>query len=188
MILNLPNFICIFRVFLTFFAFWHFYTNPDSKNLFFLLTVLIIYMDALDGYFARKLNQTTDFGAKLDIICDRIVELAYWLFFGLTGVIHVWIFFFFLLRGIIVDYLSRNSKVPLGDSFLRSSRFMRGAYGFFKLLSFSLLILCPYYLIPASSGLSFIDSMPVAYLISYITVVLCFLRALPVLIDQFKKV
>lgn len=175
--MNIPNFICIFRVLLCFYSFWLFAQN-GNQLVFFLLTALVISLDALDGILARKLNQTTEFGAKLDIICDRIVELAYWLFFGLTGLINLWVFWFFLIRGLLVDYLSRKSKVPLGDSFLRSSRFMRGAYGAAKLLSFSLLILMPYYQFA---------NLRLALIISYITVVLCFLRAVPVILDQFKK-
>lgn len=176
--MNVPNLICYFRVLLCLFSFWY-YLQTGNKTTFFLITAFVIYLDALDGYLARKLNQATEFGAKLDIISDRLIELFYWLFFAYIGVLHIWVFYFFLARGVIVDYLTRHSAKPLGDSFLRSSRVMRGLYGSFKLISFSALILCPYHVLFAN--------IPIAHIIVYITVVLCFLRGLPVVLDQFKK-
>lgn len=167
---NFPNFISVFRVLLAFYAFWFFYTGQD-KMVFFALTVIVIALDGLDGIIARKLNQATELGAKLDVYSDRIVELAYWLFFSFIGVLHIWVFLFFLIRGLVVDYLSRKNTKPLGDSFLRSSRFMRAAYGVLKLLSFLLLILFPLELW--------------TQLIVYLTVLVCFLRAIPVLQDSF---
>ena len=178
--MNVPNAICYFRVLLAFFGFWHFYQTGD-KNFFFVLTVIVISLDALDGIAARKLNQATEFGAKLDIYADRVVELAYWLFFALMNLVHIWVFIFFLLRGTVVDYLSRKNPKPLGDSFLRSSRVMRGGYGFFKLLSFCALILMPFYRLP------FFEFETLTNIIVYITVLLCFLRAVPVLQDQFTS-
>lgn len=176
-IFNIPNFISVFRVFVAFWSFWYF-LQSGNKIAFFLITVFVIVGDALDGIIARKLNQCTEFGAKLDIYCDRIVELSYWLFFGWIGLIHIWVFWFFLGRGLLVDWLSRKDVKPLGDSFLRSSRFMRGAYGFLKLLSFVMIILCPYY---TFMGLN------LTHLVVYLTVLICFLRAVPVVQDHFGQ-
>ncbi len=165
-LLNVPNCISIFRTFLVPYSFWFFVQN-QNQYIFFAITCLVIALDGLDGIAARKLNQATVFGAKLDIFCDRFVELAYWLFFAYIGVLHVWVFWFFLCRGLLVDYLSSKSDKPLGDSFLRSSRFMRMLYGSLKLLSFSLLILTP--------------TLWLAHIVTYATVLVCFLRAIPVL-------
>lgn len=40
--------------------------------LFILVSAIIIITDALDGYFARKLNQVTELGIVLDPIADKI--------------------------------------------------------------------------------------------------------------------
>ncbi len=172
---NIPNLISFGRGLMVPCSFWLYLENHNAA-LFVALTILIIALDGLDGIVARKLNQATVFGAKIDIALDRVVELAYWYFFAYLGVLHIWVFWFFLVRGVTVDYLTRNEAKPLGMSFLRSSRFMRGAYGTLKLLSFALLILIPDYLI---AGINLSQA------ISYLTVVVCALRALPVLMDCF---
>lgn len=43
-----------------------------AHYLFVLVSAIIIITDALDGYFARKLNQITDLGVVLDPIADKI--------------------------------------------------------------------------------------------------------------------
>lgn len=168
--INVPNFISVFRVILTFYAFYLFLLNHNNL-LFLILTFLSIILDGLDGIAARKLKQETPLGAKLDIYCDRIVELSYWLFFWWLGRLGIWVFLFFLVRGLSVDYLSRNEIKPLGNNFLRSSRFMRFTYGFLKLLSFSMLIYFPNLLF---------HGLNITLLIVCLTVLICFLRAIPV--------
>ena len=173
-LLTVPNFISLFRVLLMAFAFMYFLANAN-KWCFLLLTIIIISLDAIDGIIARKFNQATPLGAKIDIFADRLTELAYWWFFGVLGLIGFWVFWFFLLRGLVVDYLTRKQDKPLGESWLRSSRFMRGAYGALKTLSFCLLIIIP----------SFTYShFNIAHIVSYLTIFICFLRAVPVLVRR----
>lgn len=154
-----------------FFAFWQFLLI-HSKISFFIFTFLVIVLDGIDGIVARALKQESPLGAKIDIYCDRVVELAYWYFFAFISYIDIWVFWFFLVRGFIVDFLSSKNQKPLGDSFLRSSRFMRFSYGFLKFASFALLILAP--------NLSFFD-FNITLIVVYLTVFVCLLRAIPVL-------
>ena len=51
----------------------------------FVLTIIVIWMDGLDGYIARKFNECSKFGALLDILSDRIVENVYWISFAVLG-------------------------------------------------------------------------------------------------------
>lgn len=174
-IFTVPNFISVFRVIMTFYAFWLFTQNHD-KVIFLIFTFLSITLDGLDGIIARKFNQATPLGAKIDIYGDRLTELSYWLFFWWLGLLGIWVFIFFLVRGITVDYLTRKQVKPLGNSFLRSSRFMRFLYGFLKLLSFAMLIYCPILLFKGFN---------ITLLVVYATVIVCFLRALPVYLEHY---
>ncbi|MEY3369888.1 MAG: hypothetical protein RLZZ361_558 [Cyanobacteriota bacterium] len=174
---TIPNILSYLRVILMCFAFWNF-LQDSNKILFLILTIVVVAMDGLDGIVARKFNQATPLGAKVDIFCDRLTELGYWYFFGYLGIIGFWVFWFFLIRGLAVDFLTRKSSKPLGDSWLRSGRFMRASYGTLKILSFGLLIICPFYEL---LGLN------LASLITWLTVLICFLRAVPVFMMQFVK-
>lgn len=67
--LYVPNIIGYIRVFMNVFAFAICFSN---KELFSLLYFVSFVCDALDGWFARKLNQVSTFGAVLDMVTDRI--------------------------------------------------------------------------------------------------------------------
>lgn len=175
---TIPNLLSYFRVFLMFYAFWLFTVNSD-RLIFLLLTIVVVALDGLDGIIARRFNQATEIGAKIDIFCDRLTELGYWYFFAYLGYIGIWVFWFFLARGLLVDYLTRKSTKPLGDSWLRSSRLMRASYGTFKLVSFAMLIMIPFWTL---AGIN------IAFLLVCLTVLICFLRALPVLMDSLATI
>ena len=118
-----------------------------------LLTLIVFYMDALDGYVARKLGVASEFGALFDITGDRIVEHVYWIFFTTIGMVSMWVPIIFISRSFMVDTVrymafSKEGKTPFGEKsmmrskftlFLTSSRFMRGFYGIIKVFVFLLL-------------------------------------------------
>ena len=56
-------------------------TTPVYTGAF-ILTIIVIWMDGLDGYVARKFNESSKFGALLDILGDRVVENVYWITFA----------------------------------------------------------------------------------------------------------
>jgi CDP-diacylglycerol--glycerol-3-phosphate 3-phosphatidyltransferase len=77
-LLNVPNALTALRVFLAFFLIVLYFANYS------ILTVLIFFIiaaltDFFDGFFARRLNQETYFGARFDILADRIL----WVLFGI---------------------------------------------------------------------------------------------------------
>src|ERR1044071_9824722 len=57
----------------------------------FLLTILLIWMDALDGYVARKRKETSKLGAVVDILGDRVVEMTYCIVFAKFGWVPLWV-------------------------------------------------------------------------------------------------
>jgi CDP-diacylglycerol--glycerol-3-phosphate 3-phosphatidyltransferase len=73
-----------------------------------LLFVVAIFTDWLDGYVARKFNQTSSLGAVLDALADKI--LIYTLLFSLfhVGVYGPFLLFSMFFRDMLVDAL-RNS-------------------------------------------------------------------------------
>ena len=122
----------------------------------FMLTIVVIAMDALDGYLARKLNESSKLGAVIDILGDRIVEQIYWVAFLALGWLPLWVPLVVIVRGIIVDGLrsmaleqgftafgqSSMQQSKLGG-LLVSSNFSRTTYAVAKAAAFAFLILLP---------------------------------------------
>lgn len=67
--LYVPNLIGYARILANFVAFGSTFTN---KKLFVGLYLISFICDELDGRFARLLNQTSTFGAVLDMVTDRV--------------------------------------------------------------------------------------------------------------------
>jgi CDP-diacylglycerol--glycerol-3-phosphate 3-phosphatidyltransferase len=162
------------------------------------LTMLLIWMDALDGWVARKLGECSTFGAVADILGDRVVEMTYWITFVAFGWLPVWVAIVVAARGILVDgfralALQRGMtafgatsmmKTRLG-ALLVSSRLSRNVYGVGKALSFSLMILLFTPGVRAELG-GVVASA--AYLVAYLTVALCVVRGVPVLLEARRLV
>ncbi len=154
---NVANVITVSRVVLALFTLALLYLPATNTILWtaFGLTVFVIWADGLDGYFARKLNQSSKFGAILDIAGDRAVEMAYWIVFASLGWIAVWVPLLYLVRGTFVDALRSQAseqgytafgaktmmQSPLGK-FLVASNFSRFTYAVVKALAFCLIIAC----------------------------------------------
>lgn len=158
-----------------------------------LLTLLLIWMDAWDGWVARRRNEATRAGAVFDILGDRVVEMTYWIAFASFGWIPVWVAVLVSARGILVDgfralALERGMTAFGATSMMRSrlgallvsSRLSRGAYGVGKALAFTLVILAfaPGWHQATARALAWL-----AYVCVYLTVFLCVVRGVPVLVE-----
>ncbi|HEU4563517.1 MAG TPA: CDP-alcohol phosphatidyltransferase family protein [Gemmatimonadaceae bacterium] len=158
-----------------------------------VLTGVAIWMDALDGWVARRFGEVSRFGAVLDILTDRIVELTYWITFAALGWIPVWVPLVVAVRGLLVDgaralafergYTAFGATTmmssPLGR-LLVSSRASRNAYGAAKVLAFTLLILA------SAAGIPEALRAPVALAAQasvFVAVALCVVRGVPVLAE-----
>ena len=72
--MNLPNILTLSRILLVpFFALLYLSAWPDRYLGTAGLFALAAFTDWLDGYLARRLNQTTRFGAFLDPVADKII-------------------------------------------------------------------------------------------------------------------
>jgi CDP-diacylglycerol--glycerol-3-phosphate 3-phosphatidyltransferase len=174
------------------------YTAPPFWQLFnpFLL-VMVILLDALDGYVARMRGETSVFGSVYDIAADRVVENVLWIILADLGLVPLWVTLLIVTRGLLTDAIrSQGAAVgmtPYGmmDSpvgrFIVAGRFMRGFYGTVKAVVFAwILAFKPVPLLWPAWWAQWSDPVEdVAALLVYLTVFLCILRGIPVLVEFY---
>jgi CDP-diacylglycerol--glycerol-3-phosphate 3-phosphatidyltransferase/cardiolipin synthase len=80
--LNIPNLLTWARILMiplfvgVFYSPWH-WLAPRDQNLWAMLIFMAAAVtDAFDGYLARRLNQTSAFGAFLDPVADKLMVAA----------------------------------------------------------------------------------------------------------------
>ena len=201
------NLITLIRLILVFAVVGLFGDNFYVNLAMVVLTAIIIWMDALDGYVARKLKTSSDFGALFDIVGDRIVENVYWIFFAVAGVIPFWFPMIVLARGFITDSLRSvafgKGKTPFGSKtmmkskwtqFLVSSRFSRGFYGISKTVIFiylgaflTLKSAVAQFALPLAPNIVAIFGFA-GYILALIVVIMCLIRGFPVLVDGWAYI
>ena len=83
---NMANIVSVSRIFVAYAAILCLYEKTTwAYILAFVLTAIAFAMDGLDGYIARKYNQSSEWGSVLDILGDRIVEVSYWIVFAVCN-------------------------------------------------------------------------------------------------------
>ncbi len=154
-LLNLANTITIVRIVILYITVYLIY---NGEIIFLIaaigLAIVIIVLDWLDGFVARRRNEVTQFGGVLDITGDRIVENVFWIVFADLDIIPMWIPIIVMSRGFMTDAIRSQAltegKTAFGENtmmtsnlgkFLVSGRFMRGLYGIIKGVTFPYLIL-----------------------------------------------
>ena len=103
--MNLPNILSISRILLLipiilFFEFgWYLFST--------FVFVIAAITDFLDGYFARKKNQTSDIGALLDLLADKLFVsiLLIWITFNFNNIAILISSIFIISREISISYL-----------------------------------------------------------------------------------
>ncbi len=159
------------------------------------LLSLIIVLDGLDGYVARKRGETSVFGSVFDIAVDRVVEMILWVVLGHLGLVPIWVAMVFIIRGTVVDAI-RYGAISQGETafgmmrsrlgrFLVAGRFMRGLYGSVKALAFGwVLLIQPVPQLDPALWAAWSEAFAVVTTILVIaSVALCLLRGLPVVVE-----
>jgi len=160
------------------------------------LLILVFVSDGLDGYVARKRNETSQFGAMFDIAGDRIVELTMWIVLANLALVPIWVPLVFVVRGTIVDAIRASQTrqrrespfalmtSPLGK-WLVAGRFMRALYAVVKATAFCwLLLLQPLpVLAPELWGDFGGIGTAVGRGLVLAAVLLCIVRGLPVIVE-----
>ena len=122
----IANIITLARIVLVFVVVVLFQLNNVYTRLFAtLMVVVVISLDSLDGYVARKMNVASDFGALFDITGDRIIENVFWIYFAVAGFIGYWVPLIIISRSFIVDAVRavafRKGKTAFGKQTMMKS-------------------------------------------------------------------
>lgn len=196
------NLITISRIFLLVAVFASLSRDDMGGHLTgFILTIVLIALDGVDGMVARLLNQESQFGSVLDIVVDRIVENSFWIYFAVKGILPFWFPMLVVSRGFLTDGIRSvalaRGMTPFGSATLHkkrfglilvSSRFSRGLYGVVKVLSFLFLIIIESLRYEKSGLMLTADTVQtiswIGYGTVYFTLFFCLLRGIPVLTES----
>lgn len=105
---NVPNTMSVFRVMAAPLLAW-FWLGMDWRIGGLILGTLVGLTDQLDGYVARKLNQTTELGALIDQLGDLVFESTCLVIGAVTG---------YLWSGWLILYLFREFVVTVIRSYV----------------------------------------------------------------------
>lgn len=159
------------------------------------LIALIIGLDGVDGWVARKRGEESVFGATFDIAVDRTVENVLWVVLAHQGFIGIWVPLLFIVRGTLVDAIRTTGaesgtaafdmmQSPVGR-FLVAGRFMRIAYAAVKAITFGWILFWQPFreLTPAfwNAWSPLITALGLALVL--LSAVLCVVRGVPVVIE-----
>ena len=188
----MANIITLSRIFMVFIVVALLFMHNNSATLSALiLTIFVMWFDGLDGYVARKFNETSKLGAVLDIMGDRIVENVFWIAFCAMGWINVAIPIIVLTRGIVTDslrslalaqgYTAFGEKTMMQGKiakFIVASNFSRFTYALCKAVAF-LFIIAGH--LPFNYDHSI---LAIGIICAWIAVAFCVLRGIPVIIES----
>lgn len=110
--LFVPNIIGYIRYAFTIMAI---FTYRDRPILTLLFATLSAVLDAFDGMAARKLNQSTSFGAVLDMVCDRASDAVNLAFLGALYPEYAWIFYGDILLDITSHWFQMYAALSSGQ-------------------------------------------------------------------------
>lgn len=194
----MANIISISRIFLIFIAVGLLYFDKSTVAYVssLILTILAFSFDGLDGYVARKFNETSKLGAVLDIMGDRITEYVFWIMLAHMGWIPVVFPMIAVARGVVTDSLRsvalEHGLIPFGKGsmlddpvcqWICGSKVMKIGYAVAKAIAFT------FYIIAYTPGMpkcvAFIFLI-IGALAAEIAILLCVLRGIPVLFESKK--
>ena len=99
---TVPNLLTLSRFLLLFPILWS--MSEENPVLLCVFVFFAILTDSLDGYFARRLDQKSDFGKILDPIVDKVNVLAVIIFMVISKQYEfpLWFFLFISIRELAV--------------------------------------------------------------------------------------
>lgn len=105
--LNIPNFLTVVRILLVpIFIYFLFKDELFYNVLAFVIFLIASITDLVDGYLARKWNQTTEFGKFLDPLADKVLVIgSFATFLVLNEQVETWMVFLIILRDMLITSL-----------------------------------------------------------------------------------
>jgi CDP-diacylglycerol---glycerol-3-phosphate 3-phosphatidyltransferase len=198
-----PNLITLVRILLAFVSIALFRPGSFAGVAALLILLIVLALDGVDGYVARRNGKTTDIGAAFDIVADRMIESIFWIFFAAAGLISFWIPVIVIARGGFTDFLRMiafsQGQTAFGEKtmmqtwwgrILVGSRASRAAYGivkcaaFFSLGLWLVLAKTPEWQSLIAGLMSGIRISAIALAVA--AVFFCIVRGVPVLVEGFR--
>jgi len=104
--MNIANKLTLSRIVLTVFFMVFLFSRGLIFNVLALVTFAVAtWTDFLDGYFAKRRNQTSDFGKFMDPIADKVLTISAFLAFVEMKLVPAWIVLIIVLREFIITGL-----------------------------------------------------------------------------------
>ncbi len=194
---NTANIVSVSRIFIAFIAIGLLYVHTTTAYIWSVsLTIIAFAMDGVDGYIARKYNQSSEWGAVLDILGDRIVEMSYWIAFAVMGWLNILFPLICVARAFTTDGIRSialsKGMTPFGEKsmqstswgkFICASKFMRVSYAVAKVVAFVLLITA---YIPGLNEQAADIIRLIAIISAWFAITFCVVRAIPVVAESGK--
>jgi cardiolipin synthase len=98
--INIPNFITLARVLSVPVIFW-LLVNGNSRIAFFVFLCAGL-SDAVDGYLAKRFNWTTELGAYLDPLADKLLIVSIYIALGVSKELPLWLVVAVVSRDILI--------------------------------------------------------------------------------------
>lgn len=98
--LSLPNLITIFRIFMVPLVVWLIVSG--QYTIAFVIFVLAGMSDGVDGFIAKRFNQTTELGAYLDPIADKLLLVSIYVSLGFREILAPWLVILVVSRDILI--------------------------------------------------------------------------------------
>lgn len=98
--LSVPNLITIFRIFTVPLIVWLIISG--QYLIAFIMFVVAGMSDGVDGFIAKRFNQTTELGAYLDPIADKLLLVSIYVSLGFRGILPPWLVILVVSRDILI--------------------------------------------------------------------------------------
>jgi cardiolipin synthase len=99
-VLNLPNLITIARILLVPVMVWAIASN--EMKVAFILFVAAGLSDAVDGFLAKRFGMTSELGAYLDPLADKVLIVSIYVALGVTEAIPRWLVILVVSRDLFI--------------------------------------------------------------------------------------
>ena len=189
---NMANIVSVSRIFVAYIAIGLLFVKSTyAYSWAVILTAVAFAMDGLDGYIARKYNQSSEWGSVLDIMGDRIVEASYWIVFAVVGWLNILFPLICVARAFTTDSIrsvalskgmtafgEKTMQSTSWGKFICASRFMRISYAVAKVLAFVLIIAAK---VPVCPNAEVIGA--IGFWAAVFAIVFCVVRGLPVVLE-----